>query len=132
MMLAQKMAIRFDHKAAALGLKPSTTLNGLNAYQLITAASIVEKEGYYPVNMPKVARVIFNRLRRGGPLQMDATVLYYLHKDGGTVTRKCCRHPSRTTRTSIWASRRHRSCTISKFSITPCCTRRPATWIYFT
>ena len=50
------------------------------------AASIVEKEGYYPVNMPKVARVIYNRLARGGPLQMDATVLYYLGKDGGTVT----------------------------------------------
>jgi cell division protein YceG involved in septum cleavage len=28
--------------------------------------------------MPKVARVIYNRLARGGPLQMDATVLYYL------------------------------------------------------
>jgi len=42
----------------------------------------VEKEGYYPVNMPKVARVIYNRLARGGPLQMDATVLYYLGMDG--------------------------------------------------
>ena len=36
--------------------------------------------------MPKVARVIFNRLKRGGSLQMDSTVLYYLGKDGGRVT----------------------------------------------
>ncbi len=80
------MEKRFVTQAASVGLTPSTTLNGLNAYQLVIAASIVEKEGYYPVNMPKVARVIYNRLKRGGPLQMDATVLYYLGKDGGTVT----------------------------------------------
>ena len=36
--------------------------------------------------MPKVARVIFNRLKRGGSLQMDSTVLYYLGQDGGKVT----------------------------------------------
>jgi len=34
----------------------------LTPYQLITAASIDVKEGEYQVNMPKVARVIFNRL----------------------------------------------------------------------
>jgi UPF0755 protein len=132
MMLAQKMATRFDHKAAALGLTPSTKLNGLNAYQLITAASIVEKEGYYPSNMPKVARVIFNRLQRGGPLQMDATVLYYLHKDGGTVTPTMLRtqEPYNTylnlglTPTPI--------CTISKFSINAVLHAPAGTWLYFT
>ena len=84
--LATTMEKRFVKQAASVGLTSTTTLNGLNAYQLVIAASIVEKEGYYPVNMPKVARVIYNRLARGGPLQMDATVLYYLGKDGGTVT----------------------------------------------
>ncbi len=53
---------------------------------MITAASIVEKEGYYPVNMPDVARVIYNRLAREMPLQMDSTVLYALGQDGGPVT----------------------------------------------
>ncbi len=84
--LAKKMVARFVKEASTVGLLPTTTLNGLNAYQLVIGASIVEKEGYYPVNMPRVARVIFNRLARGGPLQMDATVLYYLKQDGGTVT----------------------------------------------
>jgi UPF0755 protein len=84
--LASTMEQRFVKQAASVGLTPTTTRMGLNAYQLVIAASIVEKEGYYPVNMPKVARVIYNRLARGGPLQMDATVLYYLGMDGGTVT----------------------------------------------
>jgi UPF0755 protein len=84
--LAQTMERRFVKQAASVGLTPTTTMQGLSAYQLVIAASIVEKEGYYPVNMPKVARVIYNRLARGGPLQMDATVLYYLGMDGGTVT----------------------------------------------
>ena len=132
MMLAQKMAIRFDHKAAALGLKPLTTLNGLNAYQLITAASIVEKEGYYPVNMPKVARVIFNRLRRGGPLQMDATVLYYLHKDGGTVTPKMLQTPEPYNTYLNLGLTPTPICTISKFSINAVLHAPAGTWIYFT
>ena len=84
--LAKEMVAAFTNEAASQGLTPTTTLNGLNAYQLVIAASIVEKEGYYPVNMPRTARVIFNRLARGGPLQMDSTVLYYLGQDGGTVT----------------------------------------------
>jgi UPF0755 protein len=84
--LAERMVHGFVNEAASVGLTSSTTLNGLNAYQLVIASSIVEKEGYYPVNMPRVARVIYNRLARGGPLQMDATVLYYLGQDGGTVT----------------------------------------------
>ena len=53
---------------------------------MVIAASIVEKEGYFPVNMPRVARTILNRLARGGGLQMDSTVLYALGRDGGTVT----------------------------------------------
>ena len=36
--------------------------------------------------MPKVARVIYNRLAQGTPLQMDSTVLYALGQDGGPVT----------------------------------------------
>ena len=36
--------------------------------------------------MPKVARVIYNRLAQDTPLQMDSTVLYALGQDGGPVT----------------------------------------------
>ncbi len=84
--LADKMAAGFDAEAASVGFSPTTSVNGLNAYQLLTAASIVVREGYYPSNMPQVARVIFNRLQRGGSLQMDSTIKYPLGLDAGGVT----------------------------------------------
>jgi len=84
--LLAAMQSSFASEARALGLTPTTVVAGLDAYHLVTAASIVEKEGYYVKNMPDVARVIYNRLARSMPLQMDSTVLYALHQDGGRVT----------------------------------------------
>lgn len=84
--LAATMFHRFEKQALEAGITKSTTLDGLSAYQVVTAASIVEKEGYYTVNMPKVARVILNRLKAHQALQMDSTVLYALQLDGGKVT----------------------------------------------
>ena len=92
--LLAAMEKSFQREATRAGLSPTATLNGLNAYQLLTAASIVEKEGYYAFNMPKVARVIYNRLARGSALQMDATVLYYFQRDGGTVTHAMLQTPT--------------------------------------
>jgi UPF0755 protein len=81
------MVHRFDAQATAAGLSTaSAAAFGLTPYQVITSASIVEKEGYIPKNMPDVARVIYNRLAAGTPLQMNATVLYSLGQDGGAVT----------------------------------------------
>jgi UPF0755 protein len=81
------MVSRFDSQATAAGVSTATaSALGLTTYQMITAASIVEKEGYITKNMPQVARVIYNRLATGMPLQMDSTVLYALGQDGGTVT----------------------------------------------
>jgi len=81
------MVQRFDHDSAAAGLtSASASALGLTPYQVLIVASIVEKEGYIPVNMPDTARVIYNRLAQGTPLQMDSTVLYALGQDGGAVT----------------------------------------------
>jgi len=81
------MVQRFDHDIATAGLTTtSASALGMTPYQVLIAASIVEKEGYIPVNMPDTARVIYNRLAQGTPLQMDSTVLYALGQDGGPVT----------------------------------------------
>ncbi len=85
--ILRAMVQRFDRVATAQGLSTaSAAALGLTPYQVITAASVVEKEGYIPVNMPDVARVIYNRLANDMPLQMDSTVLYALGQDGGPVT----------------------------------------------
>jgi len=85
--IVSDMVQRFDRDAQSAGLSTASgAALGLTPYQVIITASIVEKEGYYTFNMPKVARVIYNRLAQGTPLQMDSTVLYALGQDGGPVT----------------------------------------------
>jgi UPF0755 protein len=50
-------------------------------YELLTIASLVESEGI-PIDFPKVAQVIYNRLRLGMPLQFDSTVHYIFDRRG--------------------------------------------------
>ncbi|MEU6477013.1 endolytic transglycosylase MltG [Streptomyces sp. NPDC047017] len=52
--------------------------NSINLHQAITIASIVQAESASKADMGKVARVVFNRLDRGMPLQMDSTLNYAL------------------------------------------------------
>jgi len=59
--------LNLDAGAKALNLTP---------HELITVASILEHEAKRSSDYPKVARAIYNRLRQGMPLQVDATVDY--------------------------------------------------------
>lgn len=54
--------------------------NAMNVYQAVTIASIVQAEAATKADMAKVARVVFNRLEKGMPLQMDSTVNYALNR----------------------------------------------------
>ncbi len=130
--LLGEMTAAFDHEAAALGLTPGTTRAGLDAYQLITAASIVDKEGYYPRNMGRVARVIFNRLARGGPLQMDATVLYALGMDGGTVTHAMLKTTSPYNTYLVNGLTPTPICSVSPDALRAVLHPTPGPWLYFT
>ncbi|MGW8066021.1 endolytic transglycosylase MltG [Streptomyces ziwulingensis] len=62
--------------------------NALNVYQAVTIASIVQAEAATKEDMGKVARVIFNRLERGMPLQMDSTINYALGRSTLATTTK--------------------------------------------
>ena len=46
--------------------------------QVVTVASLVEREAKSQADRPKIAAVIYNRLRLGMPLQVDATIEYAL------------------------------------------------------
>jgi UPF0755 protein len=61
------------------GLLQSGGETKLNPYQTLIGASLVEREAL-PQDMPKVARVIVNRLRVNQPLQFDSTVNYALDR----------------------------------------------------
>jgi uncharacterized YceG family protein len=51
----------------------------LTPYQLLTVASMIEREAMVAHDRPLVAAVIYNRLRRGMPLGIDATIRYALN-----------------------------------------------------
>nr|MBA3795080.1 endolytic transglycosylase MltG [Rubrobacter sp.] len=54
--------------------------HGLTEHELVTVASLIEKESANAEERPVIASVIYNRLRRDMPLQIDATIQYALEK----------------------------------------------------
>lgn len=78
--LVQMQLDSFARKAASS--LQQTSAAGLSSYQTLVLASIVEREAQRPDDMPKVAGVLVNRLKKGMLLQVDATVSYGLGQPG--------------------------------------------------
>ena len=72
-----KMLANFDAKLPA-DYRASVTAHGLNLYQAITLASLVEREAVVDDERPVITSDILNRLVVGQPLEIDATVQYAL------------------------------------------------------
>jgi UPF0755 protein len=74
--LLQQMVHHGAGELASAGLDQG---NGqLTAYQVLVVASLVQGESDNPDDMAKVARVVYNRLARELPLQLDSTINYAL------------------------------------------------------
>lgn len=65
------------HRARVLGVTP---------YQLLTVASMVEREAQIPGDRAKIAAVIYNRLHDDMPLGIDATIYYAVEQQQHIAT----------------------------------------------
>ena len=88
------MVQRFGLEAATVNLPAAARQVHLTQGQVIIMASLVQAEGGRLSDYPKIARVIYNRLAQGIPLQLDSTVLYGLNTFGILATDRQLSSPS--------------------------------------
>lgn len=78
---ADDIVLRMVRELQDRFVKPNAEAIGASAlslHQIVTLASLVEREARVPEDRPKIAGVLINRLDRGMKLQCDATVQYAL------------------------------------------------------
>jgi len=79
--LVQKQLAAFRQNWAKVGLSYARSKN-LTPYDVLTIASMIEKEAGVPQDRAPIAAVVYNRLHNRMPLQIDATTRYGLHISG--------------------------------------------------
>lgn len=92
--------VRQTHARLGADIVARARARGLTLHQLLTLASIVEREAVLPSERPLIAAVFWNRLRHDMPLQADPTVQYALGKARQALTRAdlAVDHPYNTYR----------------------------------
>jgi len=68
--------------------------HGLDRHDLVTLASIIQKEAGNDGEMPLISAVFHNRLRLGMRLQADPTVIYGISDFNGNLTRRDLQTPT--------------------------------------
>src|SRR5918911_945811 len=81
---AVDLMIRMFNQRVGQQLRSNSELN-LSPHQLLTIASIVEREAQQPQERPVIASVYLNRLARQLPLQADPTVQYAVATRDGSA-----------------------------------------------
>ncbi|MBE6037059.1 MAG: endolytic transglycosylase MltG [Clostridiales bacterium] len=82
-----KMLSQFD-KMFTREMANAAKNKGYDINEIVTIASLIEREASVDKDRPLVASVIYNRLEKGMKLQIDATVLYALGVTKPVVTLK--------------------------------------------
>jgi len=83
--IVRAMLARFRRQTADLGARRAAA--GLSETEMVTLASVIEKETGLAAERPVIAGVFHNRLRIGMPLQSDPTVIYGRGEARGPITR---------------------------------------------
>jgi UPF0755 protein len=84
--LLRQMVAKGVEVDQSLDLATKSKAVGLTPEQVLTVASILEYEANHAADYPKVARVLYNRLAKGMPLQLDSTVAYVSQRSGDVWT----------------------------------------------
>jgi UPF0755 protein len=66
----------------------------MSRHEVLTLASVIEKETGVPEERPQISAVFHNRLKKKIPLQSDPTVIYGLPDFSGNLRKKDLSHPS--------------------------------------
>ncbi len=74
------MVKRFEQEATDLELVERAAQVHLTPLEAVIVGSMIERETKFGEERPKIARVIYNRLKRDQALQIDATIQYLLPK----------------------------------------------------
>ena len=82
--MIERAATAMQRTLARLWAERDATLPLATPQEMVTLASIVERETARPEERARVAGVLINRLKRGMRLQSDPTVIYAV--SGGTMT----------------------------------------------
>lgn len=75
--------------------KEQTKTLGMTIHEVITLASIIEKETAVAAERPIISSVFHNRLKRNMRLESDPTVIYGMGDYNGNITRKDLESPTR-------------------------------------
>lgn len=91
--LVSKQLQGFQQNFAGVNMSYAKSKN-LTVYDVLTIASMIDKEVQIPSERPLVAAVIYNRLHRGMPLGIDATTRFEFHNYTGDITESQLKSPS--------------------------------------
>ncbi|MGD9850009.1 MAG: endolytic transglycosylase MltG [Nitrospirales bacterium] len=82
--ILKAMVSRFQ-EVVTTDIRNQAAKMGMTLQELLTLASVVEKETGLPVERPLVAGVFHNRLKKNIPLQSDPTVIYAIENFDGNI-----------------------------------------------
>jgi len=92
--ILKMMVHEFDAKVVGINIAAAAQKVHTTPWHVLIVASMVQAEGGRTQDFPGIARVAWDRLIAGKPLQFDSTVFYAMHTRGTAITLQQEKFPS--------------------------------------